>query len=495
MTVVQKARGCVLMLASTLAAFAVLLLLAEGALRWWYRGSAIDPASGQRWMVLYDPAPVVRLEPPPFVTNAEGLLVANPFTPRTNIDGYRTPDFEEPALGRKTILFIGDSFTWGESARPLDRAFVDLVRAEGYKTINLGISAIGPVQYLAQAERYVPQLKPDIVCVMFYGWNDFLVEAPIRPGLERAYMTSAGMLFATTEDGQQLSYEQALQRRNDAFPFWMTPTTAEFLSRAAIARAAAQWGTAGSRRGQDEAQAVEKIRKIREISEANGSRFMLFLLPIRPSFAGGDRSREALLRRFADLAPLAPPDFEEADYEPLPGEHFNNTGHARMAAYIAGELAAAGAPPVPGAPLWPPDALDSDPSLEELVNWLGMEAPQRTAVQTLLNHLKDDYVTVLFRRPHGGGTSPGIVLSRLRRELGPSAGLDTPEMREYLLAHTPDPAYRSYAEILDGSLTATYRQLAAGMNQEQLRTFKTLTPERLAQINTGHEPLEALLRR
>lgn len=495
MALAKKMRGCAVMLLSTVAVFLVLAALTEGALRLVYRGTAIDPGSGKQWLALYDGTPVKLLDPQPFVTNADGFLVANPLQPRTNIEGYRTPDFDEPANGRPTVLFLGDSFTWGETARPLNRAFVDLVRERGYKTINLGISAIGPVQYAAQAERFVPQLKPDAVCVMFYGWNDFLSEPRIRPGLQRAYMTNVGMLFATTEDGGQLSFDEAVARRARGFAWWMTPGVAAALGKTAIARAAAHWNVAASQRTHDEASALENVRRIREVTEANGAKFMLFLLPVRESFAGNDRTQDALSNTFAEFTPLAPEPFAEDFYEPLPGEHFNNAGHARMAEYVAGQLAAAGFAAKADVPAWPSDPLDADPAIAEFTAALGLTPEQEATVRSLIDHMNDDIVTVLFRIPISGGASPGIQLSRLRKEQGATLGLFSEAFRPYILDHTPDPAYKSYAEIIDGTLTATYRQIGAGLTREQLRIFKSIAPERLTEIATGHDPLGKLMRR
>lgn len=494
MALFRKLRGCALIGALSVFIFLLLLVGVEFALRALYRGSSIDPNSSTEWAGPDPAKKIVLLDPQPFITNADGLYVANPIEPRTNIDGFRTPDFDEPAEGRKSILFVGDSFTWGIAAQPIGQCFVDRVREAGYRTINLGISGTGPTQYLAEAERYVPQLKPDAVCVMFCAWNDFLVEAPIRPGLNRAFMTNTGILFAAQPDGTELTFEEALARQRNTIPFWVTPTTQPFLARTALGRYAAFLGNRASRWGQDEAQAIEKLRRIRDIATANGAPFFLFLLPVRPAYHSDDRTPEALAQRFGELDLLAPGDFGEADFEPLPDIHFNNTGHEKMAKFILPKLAEAGFPPHAVSPAWPADPLPARPTFAAFADWLSLDTEQRTGVTVLLNRLKDDSVDLLFRRPAQGDTSPGIQLRRLRRQ-DPAAGLDSPPVREVLLKSTPDPKYTSYAEILDGLQVTVYRQIAAKLPHEALHRFKVLAPERLLAIDTGYDPLEQLLKR
>jgi hypothetical protein len=60
-------------------------------------------------------------------------------------------------------FFLGDSFTWGASAEPISKCFVDLVGNAGYLIFNTGIPGTKPNQYTYIAEKYIPILKPDFV--------------------------------------------------------------------------------------------------------------------------------------------------------------------------------------------------------------------------------------------------------------------------------------------------------------------------------------------
>lgn len=117
-----------------------------------------------------------------FQMNERGLFVANPSSKNLtgmgiNRDGFRSPDFDLPQTTNrqaKTVVLIGDSFTWGATANPITRSFADLVRAEGYRVHNLGIPGLGPRQYRRVAEEYMARLKPDVLIVCLFLGNDFI---------------------------------------------------------------------------------------------------------------------------------------------------------------------------------------------------------------------------------------------------------------------------------------------------------------------------------
>lgn len=138
-----------------------------------------------------------------FVTNSEGILVADTHTMRLqnmaiNNEGFRTKEFSEIDSTKKKILFIGDSFTWGLSAHPLDSCFADILQREtSFEIINLGISATDPPQYFQVAKKYVPLLKPDFVFVVFFMDNDLMrFDRKISANEPLYFMTNAGAILA-----------------------------------------------------------------------------------------------------------------------------------------------------------------------------------------------------------------------------------------------------------------------------------------------------------
>jgi lysophospholipase L1-like esterase len=152
-----------------------------------------------------------------FYTNPEGLLLADSTTfaaqaTYVNSDGFRSPDLAKIDTTKKKILFIGDSFTWGMSAKPIqDNCFADLLRNEtNYEVVNLGIPAADPVQYAMLAEKYIPKIKPDYVLVMFFTGNDLMKEdRKVIPGSPYYYWSNAGALLADMDGKHFNSAQQA----------------------------------------------------------------------------------------------------------------------------------------------------------------------------------------------------------------------------------------------------------------------------------------------
>jgi hypothetical protein len=99
-------------------------------------------------------------------------------------------------------LLIGDSFTWGLSAKPLDSCFADLLKSMLQDTvINMGIPIADPAQYAAIARRYIPIVHPDKVIIMFYLGNDIMpMPRQIIPYRPFYYYTNAGAMMADDGD-------------------------------------------------------------------------------------------------------------------------------------------------------------------------------------------------------------------------------------------------------------------------------------------------------
>ncbi len=142
-----------------------------------------------------------------FYTNNKGILVADSalmalMQIHINEDGFRSPDLSKLDTTKKRLLFIGDSFTWGMSAKPLqDNCFADLVRNEtNFEVINLGIPGADPAQYAALANEYIRALKPDLVFVFFFMGNDLMEEDRIvGPESPVFFDTNAGALLADVD--------------------------------------------------------------------------------------------------------------------------------------------------------------------------------------------------------------------------------------------------------------------------------------------------------
>lgn len=114
-----------------------------------------------------------------------------------NSHGYRSIPFRAYATDKPTVLLLGDSFTFGWSARPWFGSFADHLRTLGYVVYNAGISGTGPDQYAAAAKVFIPMLKPDYVVVNFFIGNDILYfPVETKPYEMVYYPTNAGVMMA-----------------------------------------------------------------------------------------------------------------------------------------------------------------------------------------------------------------------------------------------------------------------------------------------------------
>lgn len=295
-----------------------------------------------------------------FFTDSEGVFKANPNYAwsegiHINSDGFRSAEFNP---GQKTtqrkILFLGDSFTWGSSAKPLTQCFVDIVSRRGFLTFNTGIPGTDPNQYAYLAEKYVPLLKPDIVAVMFYLANDFKPPRPMLPNKNLFHLTNAKMLYAFDENGNHMSpqeaYDYYLAKSNAAHARNDSKTMKDrirkiFMSSVigtyfwvAVSRMKPQFMTDSTANDDSKDIKYEHTRqllaRIKAVSEKYGARFMLFLIAVHPQKQHIYNSVEYNLGFLKEFDPYIPDFLDVDDYMALPNAHFNNSGHRKYAEFI-----------------------------------------------------------------------------------------------------------------------------------------------------------------
>lgn len=310
-------------------------------------GTSLDGASAE---VLLNSGPIERLSlsiNPLYVTDRNGLFVANhALQPgRVNADGYRSPPFDQPDDGRTSLMFLGDSFTWGDSADPLDKSYPDLVRAAGFRVHNLGIGGVGVRQYRAEAEIYIPRIKPDVVCVMFYPANDFEYEPPIIAGRPRYYATNRVLLSALTNAGEPIPFETAASEFLGRFGTGVVPSLRRLAEHSYLYRVA---NTLMSDEPSFELRtqvALEELRAARAAAQAGGAKFLLFILRVREGSGSEEASTENAAALLAELNPIIVPVLDESCYPPRPQYHYNNKGHAEVAKFVLTELSRLGYEP------------------------------------------------------------------------------------------------------------------------------------------------------
>jgi lysophospholipase L1-like esterase len=214
-----------------------------------------------------------------------------------NEDGFRSIAFLPHHDEKKKILLIGDSFTWGHSALDITNSFADHLLARGYMVYNAGISGADAAQYLALAEKLIPQLKPDYVVVNFYLGNDVIYfDRKPEPFIPIFYSTNAGNLISSPQ-------HRYFYTANEAYRFAIASTyvpKSTFLGRLSYYSAlvtlpysvATKFGFSFTfpvgyedyyneviKEKRDTPAANEQIAAIGEIAKSNGAKFAVTIIP------------------------------------------------------------------------------------------------------------------------------------------------------------------------------------------------------------------------
>lgn len=114
-----------------------------------------------------------------------------------NSDGFRSIAFKNYKTDKLKVLLLGDSFTYGSETTNITYSFADHLSARGLVVYNSGIIATDPPQYLAVAQKYIPELKPDVVVVCFAMANDIMYfHRHVQPFQPVIYATNAGLIFS-----------------------------------------------------------------------------------------------------------------------------------------------------------------------------------------------------------------------------------------------------------------------------------------------------------
>lgn len=71
----------------------------------------------------------------------------------------------------KKIMMIGDSFTWGFTAKPIDSSFTDLLSVK-YNIYNFGVPSVDIDQYLLILKHYLDSVKPESIVLNIYDGDD-----------------------------------------------------------------------------------------------------------------------------------------------------------------------------------------------------------------------------------------------------------------------------------------------------------------------------------
>jgi GDSL-like Lipase/Acylhydrolase family len=201
-----------------------------------------------------------------------------PITDRAPVHGCDAP--VDPAKGQ--ILFVGDSFTFGQGVNPAD-AWPSRIDFPGRQRRNCAVSGHSITPVHRDAVRRIEELHPDLVV---YGMvlNDFGLYPPEDPAFEGvggATMIADFMNFRTR------NLDEYVRGRAHAAPVrWLLSLseTARYFYRAAVMRRV----SALTREGYEEAfrgeHRAEGFRLIRDMA-GRSKRFLVVLFPLFVDFS------------------------------------------------------------------------------------------------------------------------------------------------------------------------------------------------------------------
>jgi hypothetical protein len=287
-----------------------------------------------------------------FYTNEKGIQVADKSywagRLEINSEGFRGKEFSQLDSTHEKVMFIGDSFTWGLSANPLNSSFCDILqRKEPYNIINLGIPAADPAQYCRIAETYIPQLKPDLVFVVFYAGNDIMInDRKLEPYKGDFYWTNAGAIeteidgchFSSPQEAYKYLVNEKYYLRKPRHWYESLINKSALLSRLYSVKFRIKEKLDYERARKDSHITAKYLHRIKAVADENHVAVKFLFIPERKDAGESEehyRSRYASLMADDSLkADWLVPTPEKKHYVPDPDGHLNNSGHSYYAAYI-----------------------------------------------------------------------------------------------------------------------------------------------------------------
>ena len=262
-----------------------------------------------------------------YIANEYGIMVHNiqqcwdDIPGGINEDGFRGRPFYQAPADKTSILFIGDSYTYGSTAIPLNKCFVDLVDSAGYHTYNAGIPGTDLAQYLAIAEVYLPRIKPDY-CLLMICENDYTgLRRPVIPYQPLFYSTDLGALDGYYIEDNKLfphsSFEDAHNYNLGQADFYTSIGTLLFLA------------TYNVEPPYDVMLMREYITRVQQICYEQDVKLKIIPIP------GHDKFKVLSAELYEDFEMAYPANLEWEDYYHRDNDtHLNNRGHRKYARFI-----------------------------------------------------------------------------------------------------------------------------------------------------------------
>lgn len=343
-----------------LAAYFVMAVLAAAAeimllgLDLWAGLEAARPLAISQWALA---GPTPRLDHSYLIDPVEGSRFARAdvdanFNPQGFRDRHEFLATDPSARADFRILLIGDSFAYGSAAvnDGSQSGFADLLEQRLSSTErsaaiwNTGIPGTGQIEQQLHLRRWLPVMRPHVVLLALYAGNDF--EDNLRPPAQ--FYVFDQQLWANryvdgTDPVRVLSPREAWLRSQgygyEPDPWWLRSRLTSVLVRMVrqtVDRATNDRSALVQRQLDVSRQLVEQMRVAAEAASAD---FQVLVIPTLQHVSGDPDHR---MMEFIDQLSAAGIDVIQVDdrltpqhYMPAPDLHWNKSGHALVADFLA----------------------------------------------------------------------------------------------------------------------------------------------------------------
>ncbi|MFN8309518.1 MAG: SGNH/GDSL hydrolase family protein [Chitinophagales bacterium] len=259
---------------------------------------------------------------------------------KVNEHGFRTASFDS---SQENILLLGDSYTWGFSAKPISASFADLLSeslSKKYKVYNAGLPGVDVATYLALTKKLLPVIKPKILIVNFFLGNDIVnYNKQLHPYQSSdLFATTSGAFMAYNYNSSSKDSEEVFDSAQNAFEYYRhlmvlnsNDSLVLFLASHSALFTALHRKIFGLNR---QTQFIHKypadrlftsraLRQIQTLCQQHHCKFILSIIP--------DLNNTTTGKEEDDLMTLGvhyhyPSNLTKTDYTPMPDNHFNNCG-------------------------------------------------------------------------------------------------------------------------------------------------------------------------
>jgi hypothetical protein len=268
-----------------------------------------------------------------------------------NQEGFADIEFsKKDTAGKKKIMFIGDSFTWGFSAVPITKSFPNLIGAnEKFVSYNLGVPGCDLASYLKLTQIHLSRIKPDYLIVNFFS-NDFVnYDKSLIPfNYPDLFPTNAGGFYKQNFNYESEDSVELFDTYIDAYKYFeqrytyrgVKNNTLQVFIKNSILLPQLYRIFYGYNLTQVNATRLPKVdntylymRQIDSLCQKQGTKFILSI--INSGHNTADEVNDFYRKVFKDIKFIYPVGIDPIlDFTPSPDGHFNNVGHEKYATQL-----------------------------------------------------------------------------------------------------------------------------------------------------------------